>query len=485
MSINWSKFLKNIITIWLVISFPIVTFAEGIKLEGIFIEAISEVNSGNLILDEIRTRPTSITLSENSFSIEADGYYVTENSIEESKLVAEDRARADARRLASEQASVYIKSISKKKNGKLTRDEIHTISVTSLHIKKEYVTLETIDDLKTQFHCHLEAVLYDSNVFEKLSSTDKEKFNDSVRRTIEIERENARINSELALLKEKYKNASRFEREKINMEIKHNEEQFVAVQWNDKGLKFYNQNDLENAIKCFNKAIEANSNYASSWNGLGYIYNHKRDFDKAIEYCYKAIEIDSNYAMAWNNLGYAYNYKGTFDKAIECYKRAIELNPTEIVPQINLGNVYEGIKNYDEAIAMYQKALILAPDYANTWNSLGYVYLHKGSFDKGIEHCSKALEFDKHCVTAWNGLAYAYNQKKKFYKAIECCRKALALSKNYANAWNNLGYACSKVNRYEDSYIAYKKAVELAPNIHLYKNNLNIAQTRIDSFKSL
>lgn len=461
------------------------TFAENPAEEGIFIESVSEVNMGKLTFDEIRTRPTTFTAKGKKISIEADGYYITDQSLGESSYIATDRARADAKRMLSEQAIVHIRSISEVKNGNLTRDEVHTISVTVMQIKSESVTTEIVNNGTIRYRCHMKALLDESNVFDQLTSADKDKFQETVRRTIEIERESSRLNAELIALKEKYKTASKAERQRISSEVKRNEEQFTASRWNEQALELYSKNDFDGAIECLRKAIEINPNYAPSWNLLSCIANYQRNFDKAIEYCYKAVELDSNLSASWNNLGYAYSYKGNFDKAIECYTRAIALDPNDATPQINLGNVYNSLKNYDAAMSCYQKALEIAPDYANAWNSLGYCYIQNGDFDKGIEYCNKALEHDKHYAAAWNGLGYSYNQKKKFYKAIECCRKAVGLNKNYANAWNNLGYACAKVSRYEDSYTAYRNAVKIAPNVQLYRNNLDIAQKRVYSFKSL
>ena len=438
------KFLVVAILFW-----SIQTFAA--EQEAIFIESISELSGGRITRDEIRTRPTTVSPSAKTFSIEINGYYIAGTEPPESRYVAEDRARADARRLASEQASLYIRAVSTSNRGKLTRDEVHTISATVIQIISEDVSTEVVDNGQIQYRCYIRALFDEASIFSQLNSADKDKFAESVRRAIEVERENARLNTELVALKEKYRTASASEREKISAEVKRNEEQFEAVQLN----------------------------------ALGYIANYQQDFDAAIDYCYKAVEFMPNYAAAWNNLGYAYTYKGTFERAIECYQRAIELAPNDAAPLINLGNIYDELKNFDAAIEYYQRALTVAPDYANTWNSLGYAFIQKGDFDKGIEYCGKAVELDKHYAAAWNGLGYAYNRKQKFYKAIECCRKAVGLNKNYANAWNNLGYACSKVNRFEDSYAAYRNAVKIAPNIQLYKNNLAIAQERLSSFKSL
>ena len=445
-----SKFLQRIsvflVTVVCIIC-SAVTFSEKSKDEGIFIESISEVNKGALTLDLVRTRPIEMLFAGKKIPVESDGYYISERELNESPYVARDRAKSDARRTLSEQISMHIRSISEVKKGRLTRDEIHTVSMIAMKIESETVTAENLENDSIKYHCHIKAVIDDSG----FDYADKEKFLETVKKTIEIEKETARINAELNSLKQKYKNASAGERAEIDAKLKDNEKTFSTMMWKEQA----------------------------------YIANYQGNFDQAIEYCYKVIDIDPNSFETWNNLGYAYTYQGNLDKAVECYSRAIELNPNYATAEINIGSVYDSMKNYDKAIEHYQKALGIAPENADALNSIGYVYIQKGDFDRGIEYCQKALNFNARHAAAWNGLAYSYNQKKKFYKAIECCRKAVGLNKNYANAWNNLGYACSKLSRYEESYSAYRNAVKFAPGVSLYRANLDIAKERIYNFKSL
>ena len=80
---------------------------------------------------------------------------------------------------------------------------MHTISVAILQIKSESIVSEVLENSTIQYHCHIEALIDTVNGFEQLNITDKEKFNETVRRTIEIEKESARLNMELAILKKK------------------------------------------------------------------------------------------------------------------------------------------------------------------------------------------------------------------------------------------------------------------------------------------
>lgn len=62
--------------------------------------------------------------------------------------------------------------------------------------------------------------------------------------------------------------------------------------WADKGDKFWNSQEYEDAVECYSKAVEI---------------NQKND-------------------SAWNHLGAAY-YSGNYQKALECFNKALELNP--------------------------------------------------------------------------------------------------------------------------------------------------------------
>ena len=46
-------------------------------------------------------------------TVEADGYYIMGDGLDENQAVAKERARADAKRVASEQAGFFIESISR------------------------------------------------------------------------------------------------------------------------------------------------------------------------------------------------------------------------------------------------------------------------------------------------------------------------------------------------------------------------------------
>ena len=451
--------------------------------------------------------------------IEAEGHAIMGDGPTETPAIAKERARNNAKRAASEKVGIFVTSLSVVKNGKLSRDEIHTISSNILEVQSDSINIEILGGEAVKYICHITA-LVDTDIFMAQLKKSKEKLEDAVKVNKEQEVYETQNTTELANLKEQYKKASEPEKEKINKEVKRNEEKFTAIQLNSKGIMRYQLDDLDGAMALFNQAIAADSQYAAPWSGLGWIYNDRGEYDKGIEcfqkaiklhnafapawngigcaynykgkiennpeyynkaiaYCQKAIKLDPTYAAPWNNLGYAYEKLKNYKMAISCYQKAIKLNDKDEVPWSNLGNTYEEMGDHNKAIACYNKAINLNPNYANVWNNLGYVAIHKGEIDKVIEYCQKAIGLDPDYAEPWNGLGFAHNARKEYKKAVECCRKALKIDPHYANAWNNLGYAYGGLSKFRQSYEAYKKAVQYDPDNAMYQKNLETAKKRI------
>ena len=410
--------------------------------------------------------------------IEADGYYIMGDGPEENAAVAKERARADARRAASEQAGLYVAGMTEVKKGKLTRDEIRTISAAVLEVKEDNVTPEVLGGTVIQYHCRMKAVVDTGSITDQLRQ-DRQTFVEAVQRNKELEAENARISAELAELKERYKTASESEKQEINREMKRNEDEFTAMQWNEKGYKYNNQGDYRQAIECLRKAIELDPQYAWPWNNMGYAYNELGDYNKAIEYCQKAIELDPKFARPWNNMGYAYDDLGDYNKAIECYRKAIELDPKDALPWNNMGYAYDHLGEYNKAIECCRKAIELDPKFARPWNNMGHAYDDLGDYNKAIECYRKAIELDPKYARPWNNMGYAYKKSGDYDKAAECYRKAIELDPKDAYPWNNMGTVYYHLGNYQKAVECFRKAVELDPGSKLFQSNLEAAKKEL------
>ncbi len=364
-------------------------------------------------------------------TIEADGYYIMGDDLEENQGVAKERAREDAKRAASEKVGVFIESISEVKNSELTRDEIRTISANILKVISAPVMPEVSGE-SIKFHCHITVTVDTSNVTDQLLQ-DRQKLDELLRQNKEQAAEIDRLNAEIKNLRDKFKNASESERAEINAKVRRNEEQFTAAQWNNKGLEFYNSGEYNKAIECLNKAIELNPALDMAFCNLGATYNLLGNYEKAAEYLNEAVKLNSQNDFAWNNLGLLYKQQGKYNQAVEYYNTALELNPKNSVAWYNLALTYNSLGNYHQAVDCYEEAVKLNPNDSVIWNNFGFAYRKLNQYDKAIECYKKSVELNPKYDNAWSNLGAAYFYSENYQKALECFNKALELNPDKPN----------------------------------------------------
>ena len=79
-----------------------------------------------------------------------------------------------------------------------------------------------------------------------------------------------------------------------------------AVYLNKLGIALHQQEALNLALKCYEKALKVNPHYADAQNNIGTIWYQRKKYGKAIKAYEKAIKINDDMAVLYSNLGYAY-----------------------------------------------------------------------------------------------------------------------------------------------------------------------------------
>ena len=260
-----------------------------------------------------------------------------------------------------------------------------------------------------------------------------------------------------------------------------------AEVWYEKGKAAYEKDQYDEAIKCYEKAIELNPNYAEAYNSLGYAYLAGRQgYDKAEEYFLKAFDLDPFYVTGYTNLGnlyliregdyekaieYNYNAIKYLDEATEYYSRRTRFSSVDkrfiisyVFVYFSLGQIYQKYKpDYDKAIEYYGKAVELNPNYAEAYFNLGNLYLkYKQDYDKAIECYGEARFFREAAAEVNYNLGYAYQIGKQDYdKAIKYYEKTIKYDPDYMDAYIGLGDIYQQQGEASKAIRFYKKASTL------------------------
>jgi tetratricopeptide (TPR) repeat protein len=196
--------------------------------------------------------------------------------------------------------------------------------------------------------------------------------------------------------------------------------------------------------------------------GLSFL--SKDDCEKALPYFEKAVEADGNYAEAWAQAGFCKEKLGRHAEAIDASKRAVNLRPSsESFFNIGLANYY--LKQYREAVENYRQAIRLDPyNAADAYYALGLAYRDWGRPDDEIQAYKQAIRLRSDYTSAYERLGSRYLKSKKYPEAIEVFKQLTALKPGDASAPNNMGEAYLESGRFPEAVEAFRQAIRLKPD---------------------
>ncbi len=236
--------------------------------------------------------------------------------------------------------------------------------------------------------------------------------------------------------------------------------------WIEKGNIFKILEKYNEAIECFNKAIKyyekflgmaldkdynnllilkENGNFnekdikefANLWFNKGCILGRLENLEEAIECFNKALQIDVNNIRIWNKKGYTLRNLGKYKEALECFETALKIQPNNSVSLTGIGYVYYSLGDYKKAIEYFDKSL------ANIKNNI-------------------EIEFK---VYGLNGKGYANAYSRKYDKALRCFEEALKIKSN-PYSLNGIAHVLSKKDNYEEAVEYLEKAYKEDQNFY-------------------
>ncbi len=221
-------------------------------------------------------------------------------------------------------------------------------------------------------------------------------------------------------------------------------------QWNDLNERLEKQETLQELNKAEQKEEEKREEKAelTAWDHIrrGLRAAEDDQFENAIEEYKKAIEKDSENVAAYNNMGIAYSALGEDKEAIKVLKKAIKLNGEYAKAHYNLGVIYDKMERHEEAFKEYTETIKLDPTYVDAYNNRGVVYEGKGLFELALEEYTKAIELDSGRAYLYSNRGDAYvgmkqyeNAIKEYTRAIELDPKDKEIYLSRASAYRALG----------------------------------------------
>jgi tetratricopeptide (TPR) repeat protein len=238
------------------------------------------------------------------------------------------------------------------------------------------------------------------------------------------------------------------------------------------------EENLDNAIQIFQRALVLDENYAAAYAGLGEAYWQKYQINKQPEWikksqtsCQMANQIDSQLPTAHTCLGTLLAGTGKYAEAAVEFSQVLQNEPTNDGAYKGLANAYEHLGKPKEAETTLKHAIALRPHYWATYNWLGVFYYEQARFHEASDMFRQVVALAPDSVRGYYNLAASSIDEARYDDAIRASERSIAIQQS-AYGYTNLGTAFFFLKRYDEAIRAFEHAIRYSDNDPLLWWNL-------------
>jgi tetratricopeptide (TPR) repeat protein len=184
----------------------------------------------------------------------------------------------------------------------------------------------------------------------------------------------------------------------------------------------------DDALECIDKALKINQKDAGLWYQKGRI---TKDFNEAIKCFDKALEFDPDLVEALCDKGSNLSNIGKYDEAMKIFdeveKKCEKYDNCETI-SMKKGITLSKMGKSKEAIKHFNKALKLNPEDADSYISRAIAYRKLKQYEKEQEDYKRALEFDPNHIHVMQNFSELYILTKNYEGAQEMAKRTLNIA---------------------------------------------------------
>jgi tetratricopeptide (TPR) repeat protein len=211
--------------------------------------------------------------------------------------------------------------------------------------------------------------------------------------------------------------------------------------------------------------------------GLGFLA--RDDYARALPYFEKAADADPDYAEAWYQTGFCYGMLGRHADSLRASKQVIRLRPEWPATYSNMGASYYALGQFKEAVDAYRQAIRLEPYNADSHYALALAYGKLNQTQDEIQSLRRTVGLRPDHASAHERLALAYFRMKRYGEALAALEQLKVLKPTDAKVYNYLGETYIEMNRAGDAVEALNQAVNIDPSMERARYNLGRAFIKI------
>jgi serine/threonine-protein kinase len=239
--------------------------------------------------------------------------------------------------------------------------------------------------------------------------------------------------------------------------------------------------NIENAVKAFNTALELDAQYADAYASRGQAYwrmyetaeNGKdpRWIKSSRQDCQRSLALNKRSPAAHVCLGIVDNGTGNYEDAVSQFESAIASEPTNDDAYRGLADAYERLGKLSDAERTYRRAIELRPRYWSGYSWLGTFYYHQARYANAAAMFSQVIALAPDSIRGYYDLGETYNSEGRYADGIRELQHSIAIRPTAA-AYTNLGNAYFYLRQYGQAADVYEQAVKLSQSDYVLWWNL-------------
>jgi serine/threonine protein kinase/tetratricopeptide (TPR) repeat protein len=230
------------------------------------------------------------------------------------------------------------------------------------------------------------------------------------------------------------------------------------------------EQNVDNAIQVFQRALELDKNYAPAYAGLGEAYWQKyrankrpQSLQQSRDACRAANGLDAQLPSAHACLGNLSFATGNYADAVTEFSAVLQNEPTNDAAYTGLANSYEQLGTLQQAEGTYKQAIALRPHYWAPYNWLGVFYYHQARFHEASEMFRQVVALAPDSVRGHFNLSASLMDEGLYEESIRASQRSIEIQPSdygYMNLANSLFF----LKRYEEAISAYQQSVRYSQN---------------------
>ncbi|MBA7547659.1 hypothetical protein ES705_40089 [subsurface metagenome] len=196
-----------------------------------------------------------------------------------------------------------------------------------------------------------------------------------------------------------------------------------------------------------------------------------RGFEEALSCFEKALEIDDNFPEVWVNKANVYLRLQNYEMTIICFDEVIKINPEIPLMMIdvwlNKGVCHRKINEIDKALMCYQEAAKIAPQVGDIWANMANIYLDLRQPEMALRYCDKAIvvgsDQSGHNTVAKNSKGTALFELERYQEALKLYEDVLEFNPVFAPSLVGKGVSLHKLGKLSRSIQFFDRAIKAEP----------------------